>query len=72
MDPRDPSMLHNEVTGEMPLAHLYHLAHDPYNETSLTIEEISQLIEEHGWDHTVEATVKIYKRPETNSSGENP
>lgn len=64
MEPRDPSMLHSEENIKMPLAHLYHLAHDPYNEVTPSIEEIVALKDEYGWDYEVEGTIKIYKRPE--------
>jgi hypothetical protein len=65
MDPKDPSMLHSEEEVEMSIAHLYHLAHDPYNEVTPSIEELVALKDEHGWDHIIEAVVKIYKRPDT-------
>jgi hypothetical protein len=65
MDPRDPSMFDHEVTSSMPLAHLYQLAHEQYAEVSLSIQEIVDLKDEYGWDYPVEATVKIYRRPES-------
>lgn len=65
MNPKDPSMLHSEEQVEMSIAHLYHLAHDPYNEVTPSIEELVILKDEHGWDHVIEGVVKIYKRPET-------
>ena len=65
MDPKDPSMFDHEVTTEMPLAHFYHLAHDVYADVSLSIEDIVELANEHGWDYPVEGTVKVYRRPET-------
>lgn len=64
MDPKDPSMFDHEVTGKTPLAHLYHFAHEVYADVSLSIGEIVELANEHGWDYPVEATIKVYRRPE--------
>jgi hypothetical protein len=65
MNPKDPSMLHSEEQVEMSISHLYHLAHDPYNEVTPSIEELVALKDEHGWDYEIEGTIKIYKRPES-------
>lgn len=65
MDPKDPSMLHSEEEVQMSIAHLYHLAHDPYNEVTPSVDELIVLKDEHGWDHVIEGVIKIYKRPET-------
>lgn len=42
----------------MPLMHVYHLTHDGMN-TGYTLEEVTQMIAEHGSDHKIEITVTI-------------
>ena len=42
----------------MPLMHVYHLTHDGMN-TGYTIEEVSEMIKEHGSGHEIEITVTI-------------
>lgn len=45
------------VTLTLPAMHLYHLTADSANDTGFTIEEVAQIIEEHGPEHKVEATI---------------
>lgn len=45
------------VTLTLPTMHLYHLTADPANDTGYTIEEVTQMIQEHGPEHPVEATI---------------
>lgn len=45
------------------LMSLYHLTYDPNNDTGYTLDEVRQLIEEHGADHEVEATVTVGLNP---------
>jgi hypothetical protein len=42
----------------MPLMHVYHLTHDGMN-TGYTLEEVTQMITEHGSSHEIEITVTI-------------
>jgi hypothetical protein len=42
----------------MPLMHVYHLTHDGMN-TGYTLEEVTEMITEHGSDHKIEITVTI-------------
>lgn len=71
MDPKDPSMLASETTGSMNIMTLYQLAHDEYNEiVDLSISDITELKDQYGWDHEIEATIRIYKRPDSPSEGE--
>ena len=50
-------MATNTVTQTFKLMHLYHLAADPANDTGYTLEQLSQMIEEQGGEHEIEATV---------------
>lgn len=45
------------TTLTLPLNHLYYLTVDPNNDTGYTVEEVLALIEEHGGDHQIEATI---------------
>ena len=45
------------TTLTLPTMHLYHLTADPANDTGYTIEEVAKMIEEHGPEHQVEATI---------------
>jgi DNA-binding transcriptional MerR regulator len=45
------------TTLTLPLAHLYYLTADSNNDTGYTIEEVIELIEEHGNDYEIEATI---------------
>jgi len=45
------------TTLTLPLAHLYYLTADSNNDTGYTIEEVVELIEEHGNDYQIEATI---------------
>lgn len=63
MDSKD---LAYETTGNMNIMSLYQLAHDEYNEiVGLSISDIVELKDQYGWDHEIEATVRIYKRPDS-------
>lgn len=44
-------------TVTLPLMHLYHLTADPANDTGYTIEQVTQMLQEHGPEHSVEATI---------------
>ncbi len=37
--------------------HLYHLTADPANDTGYTMEQVTQMLEEHGAEYLVEATI---------------
>lgn len=41
----------------LPLMHLYHLTADPANDTGYTIEQVTQMLQEHGSEYPVEATI---------------
>ena len=45
------------------LMSLYHLTYDPNNDTGYTLDEVRQMIDEHGADHKVEATVTVGLNP---------
>lgn len=45
------------VTLTLPAMHLYHLTADPANDTGYTIEEVTKILEEHGPEHQIEATI---------------
>jgi hypothetical protein len=45
------------VTLTLPVMHLYHLTADPANDTGYTMEQVTQMLEEHGPEHLVEATI---------------
>jgi DNA-binding transcriptional MerR regulator len=45
------------TTLTLPLAHLYYLTADSNNQTGYTLEEVDALIEEHGNDYEIEATI---------------
>ena len=45
------------TTLTLPLAHLYYLTEDSNNDTGYTIEEVIELIKEHGNDYQIEATI---------------
>lgn len=50
-------MTKKTVTLTLPTMHLYHLTADPANDTGYTIEQVSQIIAEHGPEHLIEATI---------------
>lgn len=41
----------------LPLMHLYHLTADPANDTGYTMEQVTQMLGEHGAEYLVEATI---------------
>jgi peptidoglycan hydrolase CwlO-like protein len=41
----------------LPVMHLYHLTADPANDTGYTMEQVTQMLEEHGAEYLVEATI---------------
>ena len=41
----------------LPVMHLYHLTADPANDTGYTMEQVTQILEEHGAEYLVEATI---------------
>jgi hypothetical protein len=41
----------------MPLMHVYYLTNDSANNTGYTVEEVLEMIKEHGSDHKIEITV---------------
>ena len=41
----------------LPVMHLYHLTADPVNDTGYTMEQVTQMLEEHGVEYLVEATI---------------
>jgi DNA-binding transcriptional MerR regulator len=45
------------TTLTLPLAHLYYLTADSNNQTGYTLEEVNALIQEHGNDYQIEATI---------------
>lgn len=45
------------TTLTLPLAHLYYLTADSANQTGYTLEEVVALMEEHGKDYEIEATI---------------
>ena len=45
------------TTLTLPLAHLYYLTADTNNQTGYTLEEVDALIQEHGNDYQIEATI---------------
>jgi DNA-binding transcriptional MerR regulator len=45
------------TTITLPLAHLYYLIADSNNQTGYTLEEVNALIQEHGNDYEIEATI---------------
>lgn len=45
------------TTLTLPLAHLYYLTADINNQTGYTLEEVDALIQEHGNDYQIEATI---------------
>ncbi len=45
------------TTLTLPLAHLYYLTADSNNQTGYTLEEVDTLIQEHGNDYQIEATI---------------
>jgi hypothetical protein len=50
-------MITETKTLTLPLMHLYHLTADPNNDTGYTIEQVVELMKEHGSDHTLEVTI---------------
>lgn len=50
-------MATNTVTLTMPLMHLYHLTADPANTTGYTVEQVTEMLAEHGPNHEIEVTV---------------
>jgi len=45
------------TTLTLPLSHLYYLTADSNNETGYTLEEVDALIQQHGNDYQIEATI---------------
>jgi hypothetical protein len=45
------------TTLTLPLAHLYYLTADSNNQTGYTLEEVMDLIKQHGNDYQIEATI---------------
>ncbi len=45
------------TTLTLPLAHLHYLTADSNNQTGYTLEEVDALIQEHGNDYQIEATI---------------
>lgn len=45
------------TTLTLPLAHLYYLTADSNNQTGYTLEEVDALIQEHGNEYQIEATI---------------
>jgi DNA-binding transcriptional MerR regulator len=43
----------------LPLMHLYHLTADSANDTGYTMEQVTQMLEEYGPDHQIEATITV-------------
>lgn len=53
------------VTLTLPVSHLYYLTADPANDTGYTIEEVTELMNEKGGDHLIEATITTPTPDET-------
>lgn len=45
------------VTITLPLSHLYHLTADSANDTGYTIEQVTEMLKEHGPAYEIEATI---------------
>lgn len=43
----------------LPLMHLYHLTADSANDTGYTMEQVTQMLEEYGPEHQIEATITV-------------
>ena len=50
-------MATNTVTLSLPMMHLYHLTADSANDTGYTIEQVTKMLEEHGPEYMIEATI---------------